>query len=66
MPHILEQTDKHLAHSELIKFQNPSRMQLVDGQDYSYEGLSCAVVHPAHNRMKAAHWISLNLRENIA
>lgn len=29
----------------------------------AYEELSCAVVHPAHNRINAAHWISLNLKE---
>lgn len=29
----------------------------------TYLGLSWAVVHPAHNKTKAAHWISLNLKE---
>jgi hypothetical protein len=28
---------------------------------FTYEGLSWAVVQPAHKRINAAHWVSLNL-----
>lgn len=31
--------------------------------DQSYFDFSWAVVHPAHSKMKAAHWISLNLKD---
>ena len=44
---------------------NPiARCNQRNSQNQTYEGLSCAVVHPAHSRMKAAHCISLNLKEN--
>lgn len=55
----------------LLVFSCPSSLILMSKKmkgsnrirNCAYEELSCAVVHPAHNRINAAHWISLNLKE---